>query len=134
MIERNQLILIRVKRPNPVLINKKRKLAIEYIFAFPADPRVKINKSEKRNKYLDLARELGKLWTMRVTVILMVVGVLEMVKKVLGKKIRGIGEQWKIRDHLDHSIVKVVQNTEKSPKENYYHFNSSKRLLTGCWL
>ena len=30
-------------------------------FAVPADHRVKLKKNEKRDKYLDLARELNKL-------------------------------------------------------------------------
>ena len=33
----------------------------------------------------------------------------------LGKKIGVSGNQWKIRDHTDHSIVKIGQNTAKSP-------------------
>ena len=38
-------------------------------FAVPVDHRVKLKVSEKRDKYLDLARELKKLWNMKVTVI-----------------------------------------------------------------
>ena len=34
-----------------------------------ADHRVKLKESEKKDKYLDLARELQKLWYMKVTVI-----------------------------------------------------------------
>ena len=37
-------------------------------FAVPADHRVKLKESEKRDKYLDLARELKKLWNMKVTI------------------------------------------------------------------
>ena len=39
-------------------------------FAIPADDRVKVKESEKREKYLDLARELKELWNMKVTLIL----------------------------------------------------------------
>ena len=38
-------------------------------FAVPAGGRVKLKESVKREKYLDLARELKKLWNMRVTVV-----------------------------------------------------------------
>ena len=38
-------------------------------FAVPADHRVKLKECEKKDKYLDLARELKKLWNMKVTVI-----------------------------------------------------------------
>ena len=39
-------------------------------FAVLPDQWVKIKESEKTNKYLDLARELEKLWDLMVTVIL----------------------------------------------------------------
>ena len=44
-------------------------------FAFPADHKTKLKVSEKRDKYLDLARELKKMWNMRVTVIPIVINV-----------------------------------------------------------
>ena len=52
-------------------------------FAAPADHRMKIKESEKRNKYLDLAREIRNLWNMIVTVILIVNGSLGTVSKGL---------------------------------------------------
>ena len=36
--------------------------------------RVKLKESEKKNKYLDIARELKKLWNMEVTVTPIVIG------------------------------------------------------------
>ena len=33
----------------------------------PADHRVKLKECEKRDKYLDLARELNKLWNIKVS-------------------------------------------------------------------
>ena len=38
-------------------------------FAVPANHRIKLKKCEKKDKYLDLARELKKLWIMKVTMI-----------------------------------------------------------------
>ena len=38
-------------------------------FAAPANYRVKLKESEKKDKYLDLARELNKLWNTKVTII-----------------------------------------------------------------
>ena len=46
-----------------------------------ADHRVKIKESKTIEKYLDLARELKKLWTMKVTVIPIIVSALETVPK-----------------------------------------------------
>ena len=36
---------------------------------------------KKRDKYLDLAKKLKKLWSMKVTVIPIVIGALEMIPK-----------------------------------------------------
>ena len=45
-------------------------------FAVPADHRIKLKEYEKKDKNLDLARELKKLWNMQVTIIPIVIGVL----------------------------------------------------------
>ena len=50
-------------------------------FAVPVDHRVKLKESEKRDKYLDVARELKKLWNMKVTIIPIVIGALGTVTK-----------------------------------------------------
>ena len=75
-------------------VNKWRKTCRIIDFAVPADLRVKLKESEKRDKYLDLARELEKLWNMKVMVIEIVIGALATVTKGLIKgledlKIRG---------------------------------------------
>ena len=57
-------------------------------FAVPVDHRVKIKESEKRDKYLDLARQLKKLWNMKVMVIPVVIGVLGMISKGLVKGLK----------------------------------------------
>ena len=43
-------------------------------FAVPANHRIKLMENEKKAKYLDLARELKKLWNMTVTIILIEIG------------------------------------------------------------
>ena len=62
---------ILARRPDLVIVKKKKKKRTGRIvdFVSPADHMVKLYKSEKREKYLDLARELKKLWNMKVTVI-----------------------------------------------------------------
>ena len=44
---------------------------------------MKLKEFEKRDKYLDLARELKKLWNMKVTIIPSVIGALGTVTKGL---------------------------------------------------
>ena len=38
-------------------------------FAVPADHRINLKENEKRDKYLDLAREIKKLRNMKVTIV-----------------------------------------------------------------
>ena len=51
-----------------------------------ADHRVKLKEGKKRDKYLDLARELKKLWNMKVIEIPIVIGALSTVSKGLVKE------------------------------------------------
>ena len=53
--------------------------------AVPADHRIKLKESEKEGKYLDLARELTKLWNMKVTIIPIVISAFGTVTKGLLK-------------------------------------------------
>ena len=52
-------------------------------FAVRAVHRVKSKENDKRDKYLDLVRELKKLWNMKVTIIPSVIGALDTVPKGL---------------------------------------------------
>ena len=78
--------LISLKRPDRVIINNKKEKEIErtygiVYFAVLVDHRIKINESEKIDKGLGLARELKKLWNIKVTVIPTVIGALGTVTK-----------------------------------------------------
>ena len=55
-------------------------------FDVPADHRVKLKESEKKDKYLDLTWELKKLWNMEVTFILIVIVALGTVTSKLVKE------------------------------------------------
>ena len=57
-IQTNHLILSR--RPDLVIINKKKGTCQIVDFVVPADHRVKLKENEKIDKYLDLAREFEK--------------------------------------------------------------------------
>ena len=68
--------LISARRPDLRVVNKKKTTGRIVYFAVLADHWVKLKKSENSNKYLELARELENLETMKVTVIPIVVGTL----------------------------------------------------------
>ena len=65
---------------------KKKKRTCKIVdFADPADHRIKLKECEKKDKYLDFARELKKLWNMQVTIIPIVIGAFGTVTKGLLK-------------------------------------------------
>ena len=59
-------------------------------FAVPADHRGKLKECEKRDKYLDIARELKKQWNIKVTIIPIVIGALSTVTKGLEKRLEDL--------------------------------------------
>ena len=78
--------LISARKPDLMIINKKKKRICKIVdFAVPADHRIKLKECEKKDKYLDLARELKKLWNMQVTIISIVIGAFGTVSKGLLK-------------------------------------------------
>ena len=64
---------------------KKKKICKIVDLAVSADHRIKLKECEKRDKYLDLARELKKLWNMKLTIIPIVIGAFGTVTKELLK-------------------------------------------------
>ena len=53
--------LISARWPDILIVNKKKRICKIADFAVPADHRIKLKESEKKDKYLDLARELKRL-------------------------------------------------------------------------
>ena len=77
-------------------IGEKKRTCKIVDFAVSADHSITLKESEKKNKYLDLARELQKLWNIKVTIIPIVIGAFGTVTKGLLKglehlEIRGRG-------------------------------------------
>ena len=68
-------------RPNDSL--KKKELIKSW--TLPSRQTTEWKESEKRYKYIDVARELKKLWNIKVTIIEIEVGALETIPKGLIK-------------------------------------------------
>ena len=75
--------LIPARRPDLIIINKKKRICKIINFTVPADHRIKLKESEKKDKYLNPARELKKLQNMKVTIIPIVIGAFVTVSKGL---------------------------------------------------
>ena len=102
------------KRLDLVIINKKRELA-ELWTLLSRFTRVKLKETEKKDKYLDIARELKKTvehesdsdpncnWCSLYS------------HQRTGTRTGGYGNKKTSGDHLNYSIIEIDQNTEKSP-------------------
>ena len=83
--------LISARRPNLIIINnkkkkkKKKRICKIVDFVVPADHKIKLKECGKKDMYLDLSRELKKLWNMQVTITLIVIGAFGTVTKGLLK-------------------------------------------------
>ena len=89
--------LIPARRPDLIIINnkkKKKRICKIVDVAFLADHRINLKESEKKDKYLDLAREQKKLWNMKVTIVSIDIGALGTITKGLLKGLR----TWKLAD------------------------------------
>ena len=63
--------LVTAKRPHLIIINKNtnKKTCKIVDFTVPADQRMKLKENEKKNNYLEIARELKKIWNMKVAIL-----------------------------------------------------------------
>ncbi len=93
---------ISARRPDLVIINKKKRPCKIVDFAISADHRIKLKEYEKKDNYLDLARELKKQWNMLVTMIPIVMGAFGSVTK---------GIQKGLEDLEFGGLVETIQNT-----------------------
>ena len=77
--------LIPTRRPDLIIINKKKRICKIVDFAVPADHRINLKESAKKDKYLDLARELKKLWNMKMMIVPIMIGAYGTITKGLLK-------------------------------------------------
>ena len=74
---------------SPNLGQKRRLENNQFVdFTAPADHRIKLKECEKKNKYLDLAKELKNLWNMHMTIIPIVI-------RAFGTVTKGLLRDWK---------------------------------------
>ena len=88
---------------------KKRELAEQWSLLFQ-----QTTECEKNVKYLDLARELKKMWNMKVTIILIVTGGLGTVTKGLVET-EEVGNNRTSGDHPNYCNIEIGENNEKRP-------------------
>ena len=95
--------LISARRQGLIIINKKKENLKD--FAVPADDRI----SEKKDNYLVLARELKKLWNMKLTIIPVVIAAFGKVTKGLLKRL----EDLEIRGRVETIQTTTLLRTDR---------------------
>ena len=78
-------------------------------FAVPEEHRIKLKESEKRDKYIDLARELKKLLNMKITVRPIVIGALRTIPEGLVKGLKDL----KIRAQVEIVQITVLLRSDR---------------------
>ena len=86
-------------------IQQKRMWVVD--FAVPADHRIKLKESKKREWYLDLARELKKLWNIKVTIIPIVIDAFGTVTKGLLKGLEDLEVGGRVETIQTTSLLKT---------------------------
>ena len=90
--------LVTAKGPDLIFIDKKHHECQIIDFAILYDTKVDDKEGEKIEKYLNLARELKKVWNMKATVLPLGVGALGKPAKALEKRLKTIGIEIKITE------------------------------------
>ena len=78
-IHTDHLILVRI--PDLIIINKKKREFEKLSNLLYQLTTIKLKECEKKDKYLDLARELRKLWNRKVTIVPIVISALSTITK-----------------------------------------------------
>ena len=149
--------LISTRRPDLIIINKKKRTRKTVDFAVPADHRIKLEECKKKDKYIDLARELKKLWNLLVTIIPIVIGAFGTVTKGLLKgledlelggrvdtiqttallrTVRILKESWRLEETCchSHSSEKPSANTDVKNYNNNNNNNNNNKMIEYFYL
>ena len=122
--------LISVRWPNLVIAKKRTCQIVDFVV--PTGYRVKLTKSEKRDQYRDLAKELKKLWNMKMMVIPIVIGILDTVTKgmVLGL------EDLEIKGQVKTIETKALLRSARKPRRELRRLSETpmeNHQLTLVW-
>ena len=82
-------------------------------FDVPADHRLNLKECEKRDKYLDLVRELKKLWNMKVTIAPIMIGTFGTVTKVLLKGLEDLEVGGRVETIQTTALLKTARILRK---------------------
>ena len=90
--------VIEARHPDMIVVDKVKKTCAIIDFAIPYDSRVNNKEMEKIEKYQNLARELRKLWNMKVKVIPIIIGTLGTTPRQVKKRLEVIGKETRVKE------------------------------------
>ena len=105
-----------VNNKNNINNKQKRRICKIVDFTVPADHRIKLKECEKKNKYHDLARELEKLWNMKVMIVPIGVGAFDAVTNGLLKGLEVFKIGGRVETIQNDSIIENGHYTKKRPR------------------
>ena len=101
---------IPARRPDLIIINNKKKRICKIVdFAVSADHRINLKESKKKDKYLDLARELKKVWNMKLTIVPIVIGALGTITKWLLKGLENLEVGGRVETIQTTALVRTAR-------------------------
>ena len=98
-----------------MIANKKRRTSRILDFAVPADHKVNLKENKERYKYQDLARELKKLWNIKVTVIPIVIGALGTVTKGLLQGVEDLEIRGRVEIMKTPALLRLARILRRVP-------------------
>ena len=98
-------------------------------FAVPADDRIKLKECEKKDKYLDLARELKKLWNMQVTILPIVIGAFITVTKGLLKRLEDLEVSGRVETIQTTALLRTARILLWEPYPSHHNGLYSQLLV-----
>ena len=113
---------------------KKKRICKIVDFAVPVDYRIKLKECEKKDKYLDLARELKKLWNMKVSIVPIVIGVFDTVTEWLLKGLEDLEVGRRAETIQTTALLKTARILRRvwRLEETCCHANSSEKPLANA--
>ena len=88
---------------------QKKRICKIVDFAATAGHRIKLKECKKKDKYLDLARELKKLWNMKVTIISIVIGAFGTVTKWLLKGLEDLEVRGRVETIQTTALLRTAR-------------------------
>ena len=105
--------VIEARRSDMIVIDKVKKLCQIVDFAVPYDTKVNTKEVETIEKYQDFARELRKLWNMKVPIIPVIVVTLGTTPKHVFKRMEDIGIKTRILELQKTTIIHFARFLRK---------------------